>query len=260
MRDDIPVITDAVFDAAWAYDLAFAWDIAPEVDVLSRIAGVGAGDRVLLPACGTGRFALAFAERGLFVEASDINAEMIAFAARYRSHAGVRYERGDMTLPLGSDAPDCDAAFTVCNSLRYVLEDVAIDGHFRAVGRRLRAGALYFAELALSDGDPALDGNTQRWTLEQRERRVFACWTRLGIEGPRALELAEIRVEDAGVPVFEVRSRQPQRLWTSASLSARAAKNGLELRGVYLLDGTPAPDPNLPGRYYVALARRDEEV
>src|SRR5262245_34535335 len=132
---------DQVFNAAWAYDLAFGWDVEPELDVVLGLAHlderVAAGSRVLLPACGTGRYAEALAERGFRADASDINPEMLSLARRERGHALVSYSLADMTRPFAGAQGDCAAAFTFCNSFRYILDDVAARGHLEAVRGRL---------------------------------------------------------------------------------------------------------------------------
>jgi len=243
-------LRDQVFNAAWAYDLAFAWDPEPEVETLLAMCELKPGARVLLPACGTGRIALPLARRGFEVEASDINPHMLAYARR-RPHPLLSYSPGDMSRALGAQVPDCHAAFTLCNSLRYLLDDDEIAGHFQAVRERLRPGALYVTELALNAADERLLGVPNTWVLEYPGRRVTARWTVVAITPPTALEAAEIEVVERDGTRVTFSERQPQRLWTFRELLAAAGARGLELDKVWTAAGTPAADPELPGRYYV---------
>jgi SAM-dependent methyltransferase len=247
-------VQDAVFRAAWAYDLAFSWQLGPEVDLLLALARLEAPGRLLLPACGTGRFAEAFGSRGFSVEASDLNPEMLAYAKEHRSHALVSYALADMTCSLG-DVSDCDAAFTPCNSFRYVLDDEGVRGHLSAVSSRLRRGAPYILELAMNVEDPAILNVPHVWTIERDGWRAVARWTVTSFTFPLSMEVAEIEIEGCDGRVHEVRENQPQRLWRWRDLERVVKVAGLDVSGVYASDGTRAADPSAPGRYYVALVR-----
>src|SRR3954469_7797796 len=144
---------DPLFRAAWAYDLAFAWGVETEVAVVLRLAGlpVSGAQRVLVPACGTGRHAVELGARGFTVEAFDINAQMLEVARTRRPSARVTWALGDMGLAPGADvASDCAAAFTFTNSIRYLLSDESVAGHFALLAARLAPGGRYVAELALN--------------------------------------------------------------------------------------------------------------
>jgi SAM-dependent methyltransferase len=247
---------DRLFTAAWAYDLAFAWDLRAELDVLVHLAGLAHHDhpRVLVPACGTGRYALALAHRGCVVDASDINPAMVSLAEARRRHADVRYVVADMTRPLGEAQKDCDAAFTLCNAFRYVLGDDEIAGHLRAIHARLRPGGRYVIELALN-ADPREVGQSCTWTVYHPRCQVTATWTLASLDPPTSMELASIRVDTTDGDVFVFREEQPQRLWTARALAEAAAAAGLELAGVHTTAGQLVADPIRPARYYVVLAR-----
>jgi SAM-dependent methyltransferase len=248
-------LQDELFNAAWAYDLAFSWDVSREVDVLSLIADLRPGARVLMPACGTGRLACAFARRGSLVEASDINPRMLAFARARRGHPSVSYELADMTRSLGHTRSDCDVAFTLCNSFRYILDDAEIAAHLRAVWCRLKPGARYVIELALNEHDPRLIGMQNRWTAQREGYEITATWTIVAFTPPTALEVGEILIEDADGNIQRVREEQPQRLWTWGELVRLASAHGFEIAGVHTVEGAIAAEPTLPARYYVCLRR-----
>lgn len=247
-----------MFNAAWAYDLAFAWDVGPELDVVLQLAGLadrrGAGGHVLVPACGTGRHAVALAERGFRVEASDVNSAMLARARAVRPHPRVDYAVADMTEPLGAGAGDCDAVFTFCNSFRYILDADGVAGHLRAVRDRLRPGARYVLELVLNHRASAV-GRRVRWIAQHDDCEVHACWTLRSVCPPTSIELAEIRVIDRDGAIHEFVDEQPQRLWTRAGLEAFAHAAGLEVAAVVDLAGRPIAERDAPVRVYAVLER-----
>lgn len=250
---------DRIFSAAWAFDLAFAWDVAPEVDTALAVAGLRTADAevgaLLLPACGTGRYALDLAERGYVVDASDINPGMIARANEERAHHRVRYTLADMTKPLGAEEGDCAAAFTFCNSFRYVLEDAEIDGHLAAVHRRLRRGGVYVIQLGLNMEAKKL-GPVASWLVQHEDgTQAKATWSLEESDPPRSLEIARICVTHPNGATSDFVERQPQRLWSPATLEATATRAGFMPHGIFSLDGSLASDRARPGRYYVALRR-----
>ncbi len=244
-------ITDAVFSEADAYDLAFAWNVSPELDAVLALAKPAPGARLLLPACGTGRYAVALAERGFDVDASDINDGMLTLA-RSRPHARVRYALADMTKPFGEGV--AAAAFTFTNSFRYILGDSDVHGHLRAVYDRLAPGATYVVNLGFTDRD-APCGQGARWTVRYADQVVRASWTLMSSSPPLSMERARITVEEADGTVREVVADQPQRIWSFGELRETAARAGFVVRGAFLPDATPAADPSVTGRYYVALDR-----
>lgn len=246
---------DRVFNAAWAYDLAFAWDVGRELDLVLGLAALdGASGRLLIPACGTGRHAVALAERGFEVEASDINPAMLARARAVRSHARVRYELADMTRPLGSRAGDCDAVFTFCNSFRYILDAVGVAGHLAAVRDRLRPGGCYVLELALNQRADAV-GKRVRWIARHEGCEAHACWRLESLSPPTSIEVAEIRIVEQSGAVHEFVERQPQRVWTRVALEDFATAAGFVVRAVVDARGAPLVRPDEPARVYAALQR-----
>ncbi|MEZ4507130.1 MAG: class I SAM-dependent methyltransferase [Thermomicrobiales bacterium] len=100
-----------MFDARSAAN-AQAEDRQVELDFIERALRLPPGARVLDAGCGTGHFAIAFAERGYTIDGIDISPAMIERARANAKDAGVEisFVVGDL-LPL--DAPDgaYDAVF-----------------------------------------------------------------------------------------------------------------------------------------------------
>ncbi len=252
--------TDRIFNAAWAYDLAFSWDPRSELEILLAASELRPGARVLVPACGTGRIAFALAERGFRVEASDINRSMLGFARTRRAHVNLTYSEADMTKTLGDQGADCDAALSVCNSFRYLLSEADVANHLRCVRTRLNPGARYVVDLALNCDDSRLLGLPNGWTLERDGVKATARWTLTALTPPFSIETAEIDVETADGGRHRFCEEQPQRLWSWDGLRVAARRAELDVVGARTVDGSVADDPTRPGRYYVALARPEDSV
>src|SRR5437867_12158490 len=81
------------------YDVAFGWDLAMELDFIESCLArhvPGPVERILEPACGTGRILAAFAQRGYEVAGYDLRPEMVAYAAAKVAPYGGRVMRGGM--------------------------------------------------------------------------------------------------------------------------------------------------------------------
>jgi SAM-dependent methyltransferase len=246
---------DRVFGAAWAYDLAFAWDVSRELDIALKAAGISEPPaRLLLPACGTGRYALPLAERGYDVEAFDINPAMLDYAREHYRHPSISYFVADMTQSVGDNAPDCDAAFTFTNSFRYILEATDVDGHLAATYARLKPGGVYVIDLAVGY-DPSHVGQKIRWIAKHEDCDVFATWELTALTPPTSMEVATLRVVRKDGAVHEFTDEQPQRVWTYAELEQSAARAGFSIAGVVDTKGRPLSDLAHPARAYVALKR-----
>ncbi len=241
---------DAVFREAWAYDLAFAWDIDADLQLAARLAEVAPPARVLVPACGTGRYALGLAERGFVVEASDLEPNMVRFARAHRAHPGVAYRVGDMRDDLGDET--VDAAFTFCNSFRYLATGEDASRHLQAVRRRLKPRGVYVMELALHPRPPVPPARNG-WQVHHEHCLVTALWTVDRVTAEHAFERATISVQphDQSEPERFV-AEQPQRLWTASSLGAAAHAAGFD--DLVLFDRTgQVRAGDVTGRYFARL-------
>lgn len=244
---------DGVFTAAWAYDLAFAGDVSPDVTIAGNLANLTiAKPKVLMPACGTGRYAWEMAERGWSIEASDICQPMVDHAVKHRPHSNVEYHQADMCQPLGNVA-DCDAAFTFCNSFRYILEDHQVIGHFHAVKARLKKDGRYVMELGLAGPGPGPVGKSVRWMVQHEHATVRATWTLLEETPPMSMEKAVITVEGPGVETQVFEALQPQRVWRPHELEAAVSQAGLNVLG-YFSPAGKRTEPNRLARYYVVMS------
>ncbi len=85
-------VNEGLYRLPLYYDIAFSWDLEPEIDVFERIFErhvPGRVERVLEPACGTGRFLRALPRRGYRVTGYDAEPAMVDYARRSVREAGV---------------------------------------------------------------------------------------------------------------------------------------------------------------------------
>lgn len=188
------------------YDGTRRFDGAAEEEVPRLAAGVlreRGARRVLDLGCGTGRFAIRFAEAGLGVVGVDRSAEMLARLAAKPRPAGLRIVRCDAAaLPFARHA--FDAVFT-SHFLHLVpeIDDVADEVH-----RVLRPGGL------LADADTTYtDRRATSIVIERVFPRLVPGWTRWPTgERSRMRDLFERVVARLGGGAIEV---LPLAEWTS---------------------------------------------
>lgn len=257
-------MTDAAaehfYDLPLYYDIAFDWDVTGEVELFEQAfdeQGTGALQRVLEPACGTGRMLRALAKRGYDLLGYDVNAKMVAFA-RQHTPDEVNVVQADMTDAVFS--PTFDAALCPINSLGHLQTDERVAKHFDAVGRSLRIDGVYVIQLSsvyedLGEFDP------EHWTAERDGVSVEITWRVVSedIITRRALHHSTLVVNDHGVTrVFE--EDHAMRVWTYDDIQRLVGEcDTLTLAAVYDEDGVllapTTPITGETGNLYYALRR-----
>lgn len=164
------------------YDIAFGWDIGPELDfleaVFSRHARLRVGAVVDL-ACGTGRFTIGLAKRGYQVSGIDLSRDMLSYA-----HDQARAARVPAELLL-KDISDFnlyrrfDAAICMTGSVGYLRPRSRLESNLACVAAHLRPGGIYVIDAALrgdpGQGEPELPP-AQEWQQARDRVRVRARW------------------------------------------------------------------------------------
>ncbi len=249
---------DRVFNAPLVYDVAFAWNIEPELEQLLRILQTSPGGdarRVLVPACGTGRFARALARLGHHVTAIDINAAMIDYARREYAGPPINYRVGDITATIEAPDDSFDVGFLMCNSFRYLLSDDGAARHLAEVRRTLRPGGVYVIDVGLGEG-PEHVGGIAEWTTSARGYRARARWTTMQATPPIGIDLVEIELVSVSDGRREhIVEHQPQRLWTYADLVRLAQAAGLDITAVRTRGGRLVAAPSGPLRAHIEMRR-----
>jgi SAM-dependent methyltransferase len=128
--------------------------------------------RLLELACGTGRHALLFEERGYEVIALDTSEDMVAVARRRASSAGsgVDFRVADMRA-LNIEGPPFDAVVCLFDSIGYAQSNDAVDNVLAGVRKHLRPGGLFILEFwhaaAMLRGYDRT--RVRRWRVDDRE-------------------------------------------------------------------------------------------
>jgi SAM-dependent methyltransferase len=258
-------MSEELYSLPLYYDIAFTWDLSPELDFFERLYERHVPfdvQRILEPACGTGRFLRVFPTRGYVITGYDRSPDMLAFACERIAEAGLgemaEAVRGEMTGARYDR--EFDMALNSINSLGYLLTDEEIVSHFRLTGEALRRGGIYVVHIACAlDCEPDPAGDT--WTMERDGISVTTTWGVVREDRDTRLshQLCRMEICDHGRAVTLV---EPHvlRLWFYEEFRDLVARSGtLELKAIYSEKFDEIPlDSHITGEmgnlYYVLKA------
>lgn len=260
-------MTEQLYRLPEYYDVAFSWDIEPEIAFLKEVFRRHVPfpvRKILEPACGTGRFLTSLPRHGFLVTGYDASPAMLEYAGKRVADAGfsdsVTLEQAEMQSARYDR--EFDAALNSINSLGYLLEDSDVVSHMRLTGRALRPGGVYVVHLSCAwDGRPDMDGNT--WEMERDGLKVRTTWSieSEDRESRRSYHVCSMEIDDRGRKEILV-DRHTLRLWIYEELRELAERAGA-LRLVAIYDESeehrPVPlDSHINGEmgnlYYVLKA------
>mgnify|MGYP001093532569 CR=1 FL=1 len=235
-----------LYDLPEYYDIAFSWDITREIENLQRCFqkhGASPVRRLLEPACGTGRFLVAFALRGYKLVGYDNNPGMIEYAWRRVAEQGledsVEVFVGDMrTAGVGRAF---DAAFNPINSLGYLLSDGDVLAHLRNTGNALRKGGVYIVQLNCAS--EMLGSHRGAWVSERGGTRIRTSWRTVGEDHERKLshQLCRMKISDHGRELM-IQEKHTMRLWLFEDIRELVQRSGVfRLGGIYDEKGRTIP-------------------
>jgi SAM-dependent methyltransferase len=232
-------MSEELYNLPRYYDVAFSWDIEPELDFLGEVFAEHVPfpvKRILEPACGTGRFLRALPAHGYSVTGYDASEAMLDYARQSLEEAGlagaVLLLRAEMhTVRFDREF---DAALNSINSLGYLLEDRDVVSHLRHTGQALKPGGVYVVHLSCAwDGRPDTDHNS--WLVERGGLKIRATW---GIESEdrlarRSHQVCTMEIEENGTRSVLV-ERHTLRLWVYEEfLELIARSRAFELAAIY---------------------------
>ncbi|MCC9607090.1 class I SAM-dependent methyltransferase [Blastopirellula sp. JC732] len=154
-----PNIAD-IYDLPEYYDIIFADDWESEFEFLrfcfDRYVD-GPAQRLLEPACGTGRLLVELDQAGYDVAGVELNAKMARYCHQRCPSADLL--AGDMSnfqLAQFAQPEPFDAGFNMINSVRHLLSEQKAVSHFRCMADVIRPGGIYVVGLHLTPtiGDP----------------------------------------------------------------------------------------------------------
>jgi SAM-dependent methyltransferase len=209
------------YDYPHYYDLAFRSETRPEADFIAAACRKYCPfpvQRLLEPACGTGRLVTELAARGFALTGFDLSRPALEFLKRRLKRRGLKARLfvGDMAefkLPK-----PVDAAYNTFNSFRHLLDEASAQRHLQCVADSLRPGGIYILGFHLLPPD-ASEECTERWTERQGDTqvtvtlRVVASDRRQRVERLRISLLVRKRAGE-----LRLRDEFPLRLYTAAQV------------------------------------------
>ena len=221
------------------YDIAFSWDIEPEIEFFGQLFREHVPfpvERMLEPACGAGRFLVALPRHGYRVTGYDTSQAMLDYARQRVAEVGtpdavtlVRAEMESAVFPR-----EFDAALNSINSLGYLLDDDCVVSHFRLTGEALKPGGIYIVHISCAwDGPP--DNGRNIWEVERDGVRVKTTWTveSENRETRRSHQLCTMEIDDRGEKRVLI-DRHEMRLWVYEEFRELIQRSGtLELAAIY---------------------------
>jgi SAM-dependent methyltransferase len=231
------VLQNSWYDAPQYYDLAFRSETRPEADFIEAAGRKYCPfpvQRLLEPACGTGRLVAELAARGYRLLGFDLSQPALTYLqrrlARRQLEASIwQADMTDFTL-----SGTVDAAYNTFDSFRHLLTEQAARSHLACVARHLRPGGIYILGFHLLPPD-ASEECTERWT--QRHGGVQVTVTLRVIASDRRRRLETIRISllvRRGERELRLRDEFPLRLYTARQVRRLLAQvPALELLDVY---------------------------
>ncbi|MBD3366567.1 MAG: methyltransferase domain-containing protein [Candidatus Eisenbacteria bacterium] len=249
------------------YDIAFSWELESEIAFLKEVFDEHVPfpvERLLEPACGSGRFLRELPSHDIEAVGYDISPEMVSFARGSIERAGLASKAqvlpGDMRSARFD--PPFDAALNSINSFCYLLTDADVEAHLAATADSLRSGAVYVVHfsMALETDQP---GEVSTWEMERDDVRVVTHWSieEEDREAGVGTHLCRMEVDDNGDrSVFEDRHRL--KVWTDEGFRRMLESSGFTLVGIrgdgYTYDRVPLETriTGDMGNHYFILKRR----
>ena len=231
------VVESNWYDRPQYYDIAFQSETLPEADFIEAACRKYCPwpvERLLEPACGSGRLVAELAARGYRLTGFDVSAAALDFLrqrlARRKLRATIHEaDMADFRLPR-----PVDAAFCTFSSFRHLLTEEAARGHLECVAESLRPGGIYILGLHLVPPDASPEC-IERWR-ERRGRTEVAVDLRV-VAFDRRKRVERLRVSllvRRGAQVFRIRDEFPLRLYTAAQIrKLLASVPQFELLDVY---------------------------
>jgi SAM-dependent methyltransferase len=177
------------------YDIAFSWNLAPEIDFFERLFERHVAvpvPRILEPACGTGRLLRAFAGRAYECVGYDMSRPMLEYARKsMNDDLGQRVWLVRAAMETASFKPVFQVAVNSINSMGYLLSDRDILKHLRGTASALARGGIYVVHLGIAPERCDPEDETNHWTHEREGLMLETHWRE--VEQDRAQLLSRQR-------------------------------------------------------------------
>ena len=233
-------MSEELYSLPEIYDIAFTWDLTKEIQFFGRVFQKLVPfevERILEPACGTGRFLVTLPTHGYRVTGYDRSDAMLAYARKRIAEIGdpgkAEAVREDMATARFDR--EFDAALNSINSLGYLLSDDDIVSHFRNTGESLRRGGVYVVHISCAYEAPRDEPTGGTWEMERDGIRVKTTWDieREDHETKISHQIDTMEIDDHGEKTMFV-DRHVLRLWVYEELQDLVRRSGaLEYAALY---------------------------
>jgi len=221
------------------YDVAFSWDNTKEIERFNQFFEKHADfsvKNILEPACGTGRFLVAFPEYGYKITGYDNNPEMVAYAREKIRTLGYEKMADVFLMDMKSAKMDkkYDSAFNPINSLGYLLTDKDILSHLKNTGGSMKPGSIYIIHIACA-WDRLPPHEEEGWTMDRDGVSVRTVWGIKAEDKQKKLsyQTCTMYIDDHGKKA-EIMDNHILRLWVYDDLKALIGKShAFKLEAIY---------------------------
>jgi len=232
-----PLKRKSWYDYPQYYDLAFRSETRPEADFIEaacRKYCPRRAQRLLEPACGTGRLLAELAARGYRMTGFDVSGPALGYLRRRLARRGLRAAIFPADMADFCIARPVHAAYSTFDSFRHLLTESAARGHLECVARSLRPAGIYILGFHLLPPDAA-EECTERWTERHGATRVAVTLRVAATDRRRRTETIRISLlARSGRKEHRVRDEFPLRMYTAGQFRRLLASvPSLELCDVY---------------------------
>jgi SAM-dependent methyltransferase len=231
-----PIVGDW-YDHPEYYDLSLRDETLPEaafIEAACRKYCDFPVQRLVEPACGSGRLVVELATRGYHVTGLDLNAKALDFLRKRLKRRKLKADvlQADMTNFILSQP--AEAAFCLLNSFRHLLTEAAAKNHLEAVAKNLRPGGIYILGLHLIPPDADHD-SIERWRSSQGKTQLSTDLRVTATDRRRRIESLQVSLRvRRGEKLWRFRGKFDLRLYTAPQFrKLLASVPALELCDVY---------------------------
>lgn len=227
----------SIFQNPYLYDLAFSYNITSEISFIRHFF-LQESD-ILIPACGTGRYALKLAQEGFKVSAFDYSALMIDYALDYKKHSLIEYYVDDLTIMKKTleKEQQFQGVLLLNNSLRYVHDFQKMKNHFKHVHPLIEQNGFYLVEAGFNDTEDII-GETSKWRInldsDEINKTVISSWTAIDYDSIYTKDFAAIKYYKNNKLIEVVTEIQVQLIWKIKTFIEMVCNEGFNLDSIFL--------------------------
>jgi SAM-dependent methyltransferase len=154
-------------------------------DIIEYIITSTSGGKGIDLATGTGRIAIALAERGYNMTGADVSTEMLTRAMEAASKKGVKIPFVKMDISKPELKSDYDLVTCCCDGINYIPQS-KLDNSFKAIGERIKSGGIFIFDYSTPYKLNEIIGEN---VFYEDLQELTYLWTNKKIEGGIAMRL-----------------------------------------------------------------------